>query len=88
VELTEVRVRGAGLAVRLPAPAVCTRAQLGRAGLVTWKGPWPTWLNAASPQLTTLIKTRLRRMQYRPGLLAGFLASTGLDLTPFCTPAI
>jgi len=23
-------------------------------------------------------------MQYRPGLLDGFLASTGLDLTPFC----
>jgi DDE superfamily endonuclease len=35
------------------------------------------------PQLTTLVKTRLRRMQYRPGLLGGFLASTGLDLTPF-----
>jgi putative transposase len=35
-------------------------------------------------QLTTLVKTRLRRMQYRRGLLGGFLASTGLDLTPFC----
>jgi hypothetical protein len=34
-------------------------------------------------QLTTLVKTRLRRMQYRPGLLGGFLASTGLDLAPF-----
>jgi DDE superfamily endonuclease len=33
-------------------------------------------------QLTTLVKTRLRRMQYRPGLLDGFLASTGLDLPP------
>ena len=33
-------------------------------------------------QLTTLVKTRLRRMQYRPGLLDGFLALTGLDLTP------
>src|SRR5439155_8322584 len=31
-------------------------------------------------QLTALIKTRLRRMQYRPGLLDGFLAKTGLDL--------
>ena len=31
--------------------------------------------------LTALVKTRLRRMQYRPGLLAGFLAKTGLDLT-------
>jgi DDE superfamily endonuclease len=39
-------------------------------------------------QLTALIKTRLRRMQHRPGLLDGFLASTGLDLTPFCNPAI
>ena len=38
------------------------------------------------PQLTALVKTRLRRMQYRPGLLEGFLASTGLDLTPFCNP--
>jgi len=35
-------------------------------------------------QLTALIKTQLKRMQYRPGLLNGFLASTGLDLTPFC----
>ena len=34
-------------------------------------------------QLTALVKTRLRRMQYRPGLLGGFLAKTGLDLTPF-----
>jgi hypothetical protein len=32
-------------------------------------------------QLTALIKTRLRRMQYRPGLLDGFLAKTGLDLS-------
>jgi hypothetical protein len=37
-------------------------------------------------QLTELLKTRLRRMQYRPGLLGGFLASTHLDLTPFNTP--
>jgi putative transposase len=34
-------------------------------------------------QLTALVKTRMRRMQYQPGLLNGFLASTGLDLTPF-----
>jgi putative transposase len=32
-------------------------------------------------QLSTLVKTRLRRMQYRPGLLDGFLAKTGLDLS-------
>ena len=35
-------------------------------------------------ELTVLAKTRLRRMQYRPGLLEGFLAGTRLDLTPFC----
>ena len=32
-------------------------------------------------QLTTLVKTRLKRMQYRPGLIEGFLAKTGLDLS-------
>jgi putative transposase len=34
-------------------------------------------------ELTVLVKTRLKRMQYRPGLLTGFLASTGLDFGPF-----
>jgi transposase len=34
-------------------------------------------------QLTALVKIRLRRMQYRPGLLDGFLAKTGLDLGNF-----
>jgi transposase len=33
-------------------------------------------------QLTALVKTRLRRMQYRSGLLEGFVAKTGLDLAP------
>ena len=33
-------------------------------------------------ELTALVKTRLRRMQYRPGLLAGFLGSTGLEYGP------
>jgi transposase len=33
-------------------------------------------------QLTALVKSRLRRMQYRPDLTAGFLAGTKLDLTP------
>jgi putative transposase len=37
-------------------------------------------------QLTALVKTRLKRMQYRPSLLDGFLAGTGLDLTPFRNP--
>jgi len=33
-------------------------------------------------ELTALVKTRLRRMQYQPGLLEGFLAKPRLDLTP------
>jgi hypothetical protein len=35
-------------------------------------------------QPTALIKTRLKRIQCRPGLASfgGFLAKTGLDLTP------
>jgi transposase len=31
-------------------------------------------------QLVVLVKTRLRRMQHRSGLIDGFLAKTGLDL--------
>jgi DDE superfamily endonuclease len=34
-------------------------------------------------ELTVLARTRLRRMQYRPGLLEGFLAKPGLDLGNF-----
>jgi putative transposase len=34
-------------------------------------------------ELTALVKTRLRRMQYRRALLTGFLASTGLGFGPF-----
>src|SRR6266702_8973069 len=34
-------------------------------------------------QLTALVKTRLRRMRYRPGLLGGFLAKTGPGLGNF-----
>ena len=32
---------------------------------------------------TALVKTRLKRMQYRPGLLTGFLVSTGLEFGPW-----
>jgi hypothetical protein len=34
-------------------------------------------------ELTVLVKTRLKRMQYRPGLLVGFLTSTGLQFGQF-----
>jgi hypothetical protein len=40
-------------------------------------------------QLTALVKTRLRRMQYNPGLIEGFLAGTpGSTSRPSVTPAI
>jgi putative transposase len=32
--------------------------------------------------LAELTRTRLKKMQYRPGLLGGFIAETGLTLTP------
>jgi putative transposase len=37
-------------------------------------------------QLTALAKSRLRHIQYRPALLASFLARTRLDLAPLCNP--
>jgi putative transposase len=37
-------------------------------------------------QLTALVTTRLRRMQYQPGLLEGFPAKPGLDLAPLSNP--
>ena len=33
-------------------------------------------------QLTALVKTRLRQIQHRPGLLEGLLAKPGLDPAP------
>ncbi|MEV0348024.1 hypothetical protein AB0H88_19810 [Nonomuraea sp. NPDC050680] len=33
-------------------------------------------------ELARLIKTRLKKMQYRPQLISGFIAKTGLDLKP------
>ena len=32
--------------------------------------------------LVAVVKNRLKRVQYRPGLLNAFLAHTGLDLNP------
>ena len=33
-------------------------------------------------QLTAIVRTRLKRIQYRPALINGFLAQTGLSLEP------
>jgi hypothetical protein len=59
-----------------------------------WSGPtsrdlWPACLAKRNlAQLIALARTRLKRMQYRPALLDGFLASTRLDLTPFGNPTL
>ncbi|MET8289496.1 transposase [Streptomyces sp. NPDC005132] len=36
----------------------------------------------ALDRLETLVRNRLKRLQYRPAILDGFLAGTGLDLDP------
>jgi transposase len=49
-----------------------------------WSNPKRSLANLTKQnigQLTALVKTRLRRMQYRAGLLDGFLAKTGLGLS-------
>jgi putative transposase len=45
------------------------------------KGPWPTWPNATSPSSPRWSRPGCGGCS--TGLLSGFLASTGLDLTPF-----
>jgi hypothetical protein len=67
----------------------CTTVKRPRknSGLVVAQIQWQRTLAKRNiGQLTALVKTRLKRMQCRPGLLDGFLASTGLDLAPFCAP--
>jgi hypothetical protein len=39
-------------------------------------------------QLTALVKTRLRRVQYRPGLLGGFSPAPGSISPPLSSPTI
>ncbi|MFE5021379.1 hypothetical protein ACFRAI_40135 [Streptomyces sp. NPDC056637] len=45
-------------------------------------GPQGRRAAAASNQLAVLVMTRLKRMQYRPGLIDGLAAMTGLDFRP------
>lgn len=37
---------------------------------------------STADQLAVIIKSRLKRIQYRPALIAGFLAQTGPSLEP------
>ena len=40
-------------------------------------GSWST-----PRQLAVIVKNRLKRIQYRPGLIEGFLAQAGLSIDP------
>jgi hypothetical protein len=60
----------------------------GIAGLAASEATLANLAKRNISQLTALVKTQLRRMQYRPGLLDGFLAETRLDFKPFRNPAI
>jgi hypothetical protein len=44
--------------------------------------PGPQQGDRAPGQLAAIIKNRLKRIQYRPALIDGFLAQTGLTLEP------
>jgi hypothetical protein len=54
------------------------------------EGAWANMKNSlgnlaacsTADQLAAIIKNRLKRIQYRPALIAGFLAQTGLSLKP------
>jgi hypothetical protein len=72
--------------------AVAGIAVGGRSAWIwSWQGGQAVWSNLRRSlanltkqgldQLTALIKIRLKRMRYRPGLIDGFIAKTGLDLT-------
>jgi len=68
----------------LSAPRLRARAQPGGGSLVASQTvPDQPCQTQHRAQLTALAKTRLKRMQYRPGLLEGFLASTRLDICPW-----
>lgn len=53
------------------------------------EGAWSNMKNGLSnlaardvDQLAAIVKNRLKRIQYRPALIDGFLAQTGLTLEP------
>jgi CspA family cold shock protein len=69
----------------LPSPRAC-KLDPRRVGLAAPERFLAHLAKRDIAQLTTVVKTRLRRMQYQPGLIEGFLAGTRLDLTPLRNP--
>jgi hypothetical protein len=75
--------RAPGLADRRPTPGVCPGPQSGRGRLDEHKNSLGNLGGCSTPdQLAAIIKNRLKRIQYRPALIDGFLAQTGLSLEP------
>ena len=66
----------------LPAAARRTRVQPVEAVWPHLKRSLANHTKQNIHQLAALIKTRLKRMQYRPGLLDGYLAKADRDLQP------
>jgi hypothetical protein len=67
----------------LPAAGVCAGADPVKPVWSVLKRSLANLVKQDIDQLTALVRTRLRRMQYRPALLEGFLAKPGLDLGYF-----
>jgi len=65
---------------RLPAYAPELNAVEG--AWANMKGGLGNLAAADVDQLTAIVKNRLKSIQYRPGLIDGFLAQTGLTLEP------
>jgi hypothetical protein len=71
------------MADRLPTAAVRIRVQPGRGcGWSHLKRSLANLTKHSLDRLTALVKTRLKRMQYRPLLIEGLIAKTRLDLQP------
>jgi hypothetical protein len=87
---TETDYAAAGC--RAPAARRAARGHLGQPGHARQRRDDRTKLVAAgngSPFTgSRRTRTSSTRLQYRPGLLSGFLANSGLDLAPSVTPTI
>ncbi len=71
-----------GLADRRPAARVCPELNPVEGAWSNMKNSLGNLASGTPHQLAAIIKNRLKRIQYRPALIDGFLAQTGLSLEP------
>jgi hypothetical protein len=63
--------------------ALASRCTLLSTAILEKRTAWATPAPAGKPgQLAAIMKNRLKRIQYRPGLIDGFLAQTGVSIEP------